>query len=167
MARMIQKLKPDMLNRVGTMVKPFVYLRIITLSIICLIVFVVLIYFSFFFRKNYIIGKAQVLKHECKASFDNKGNTRTNCIYNIKFKASDGKTYTTSLTSGVQKETNDMIYITYDPIHPQESVSTVFNKWIIIGICGFILLMLIISLVFNIIYRNNTLVGAIDAYRSI
>ena len=159
--------KPDLLNRVGTMAKPFVYLRIAMLSLICFILFGVIIYFSFFFRKNYIKGRAKVLNHKCKTSFDKKGNTKTNCIYNIRFKASNGKTYTATIDGGKQRETNDMMDISYDPKSPKSTVSTVFNKLFVIGVSIFVLIMLLITLVFNVIYRNNKLLGIIDAYKSI
>jgi len=170
---MAGKSNPDMLNRVGKMAKPFVYLRIVTLSIISIVLVCVIIYFAFFFRKNYIVGKAQVLNHKCKTGFDRKGNTSVHCIYDIKFKTKNGKVYSKSIpssgsiSSSENTKNQEVINITYNPLHPEETVTTVFNKWITLGICGFILLMVLISLAFNIIYRNNTLVGMVDVYRAL
>jgi len=162
--------KPDMLNKVGRLSQPFVYMTIIGQSFFLLVLLIVLIYLMFFFRKGYIKDKGYLNDSEldCRTSYNDKNKPTRLCVSNISFK-SNNIDFKKSFEFGenqiiVDQNRKKYINIEYDPRNPFNTVTSSFEfKWSIILVIGFIMMGILFHLIFLIIFKDNQLVSSAHA----
>ena len=162
--------KPDMLNKVGRLSQPFVYMTIIGQSFLLLILVIIMIYLSFFFRKGYIKDKGYLNESEidCRTSYNDKNRPIRLCISNVSFK-SNNIDYIKSFEFDEQQISIDQnkkqyINIEYDPRNPYNTVTSAFEfKWPIVIFLGFFIMGILFHLIFLIIFKDNQLVSSAQA----
>ena len=159
-------------NKAGKVLSPFCWWKIITLSIISVILLGVIIFFNFFFRKNYVKTTAIIIEQKCGQTYHNKDNKmdKRNCTLRIQFNNQDGETIIAKLqqTKGADYSNNANninsedeqveIEVDYDPTDPKGTVDIAFNKTIFNWIAISIFVICLLGAGFYYLFRNNALV---------
>ena len=172
---MSKNIKPTSLyNKASKALSPFCYLRIGINIFLYILIIIALIYFNFFYRKNYIKTKAKIVNKECSDKyFNNKDKKyKKTCDIEISFKDINGIEHITHIqeTKNLNNNMNNndnknkqQIDIEYDPNYPKSTASLYTNITIINIILIVILSILIIIGIVLYIFRENPIVCGLSA----